>query len=812
MSSGAVLRVAGLQDLLDRCQRLIRIHSVLRGFAETVCVLIACVLFGCLVDYFITLSGMLRFAVLVSTITITGLVAWKRLIGPLLKKTPEDELAAAVDLQFPELQEAMATLISIGEPGASSSELGSKLMRDRLQSHVQSQMSGIHPSEMVQSSKTFKRCGLAFSSVIAFLIPVLLWPSGSQLLMQRFVMPFANLAAASNLYFEVSDGNHTVATNSDVQFVAIAHWRTGVTNALPENVVLEMQCDGRDIEEMKMTYDDAESQFSATLADVRQSLQYRVRGGGALTEWFQLTVADAPRILSAMLRATPPAYTGRPVETFDGVVGDIRVFERSAIEIVLSLDKPVRVAQLAWNDWKPIEIKSSASSQNDLSGESASDNSVGRNDEAKAPVIPPNVPETKLSEPEVFVAPTGPMTLSSDGLQATLQFEAMGSGEFKFEIVDFVGLAVKDKATRRLIAQSDMPPVLTVNGIRNGQKVKPDDTVVMDSQAIDDIGLGSLEVHFQENQQTNQVQPAASLVRGALEITDEFRLDLKTLDLKQGDTVTFRVRAADERPTPDPQVVWEGPFTIEIADDADPFVPSLLGEEDQKHLDAMRELEKQLLEDAQLADELKEKAEQEWNEDAKKQAKELAEKEQQQGRELKDLADKVAEDPKMKEEADKLADLAQQMEKEVPEKLDDAASAKSDSAAGKMKESASALSRIRADLQKAADEFEKAAKRPKSDLPNQKSSGPLDSDRHEASSDPQGEGNPAEFDGKDPKATTRKGKNRVWGKLQDELNADVGDAGKDVVDNEYSELIRRYRRDLARSGDQDAAKKPDPQK
>ena len=149
------------------------------------------------------------------------------------------------------------------------------------------------------------------------------------LLLQRFIMPFANLAAPSNLFFEVPDGNRTVAANTDVQFVAIPRWRTNVAGTVPTDVVLEMQTAGGTSEDLPMSYDDTESHFSVSLTDVRESVRYRVRGGSAKTEWFDLTVADPPRILTAILQETPPTYTGRPIEVFDGVVGDIHVFEHS---------------------------------------------------------------------------------------------------------------------------------------------------------------------------------------------------------------------------------------------------------------------------------------------------------------------------------------------------------------------------------------------------------------------------------------------------------------------------------------------------
>jgi len=103
MSSDAGPRVVGLQQILDHCQRLIRVHSALRGLAESLCVLIACVLFVCLLDYLIASPGIVRTTGLVATVVLTAGVAWKRLITPQIGVVPAEELAAAVDLRFPEL-------------------------------------------------------------------------------------------------------------------------------------------------------------------------------------------------------------------------------------------------------------------------------------------------------------------------------------------------------------------------------------------------------------------------------------------------------------------------------------------------------------------------------------------------------------------------------------------------------------------------------------------------------------------------------------------------------------------------------------
>jgi hypothetical protein len=68
MSSGALPQVAGLQELLDSCRRLIRVHSLVRGFAEALCVLTACLLFACLLDYLVPLPSGVRLGLLAATL------------------------------------------------------------------------------------------------------------------------------------------------------------------------------------------------------------------------------------------------------------------------------------------------------------------------------------------------------------------------------------------------------------------------------------------------------------------------------------------------------------------------------------------------------------------------------------------------------------------------------------------------------------------------------------------------------------------------------------------------------------------------
>ena len=107
-----------------------------------------------------------------------------------------------------------------------------------------------------------------------------------------------------------------------------------------------MQAADGHLEHLPMLWDETSGTFTAALIQASQSLKYRVTGDGAASPWYQLIVADPPRILTAALQETPPAWTNRPVQTVDGVVGDITVFERSDIQIQLGFSKPVQQLQL----------------------------------------------------------------------------------------------------------------------------------------------------------------------------------------------------------------------------------------------------------------------------------------------------------------------------------------------------------------------------------------------------------------------------------------------------------------------------------
>lgn len=694
MSVTSVPQPAGMDELLRRCRMRIQVQTAVRGLADTVRTLAVCVLVGCVVDFLIPLPGTVRLILLMGFVGAAVTVFWRRLAGPLLKSFPAEELGAAVDLTHPDLKEGLASLIAFQNPELTEAEAGSALMRMRLCGQVESALRNVEERNVVTPRSMIRRCGYALVPILFVLLPVLFWPSGSQLLLQRLLLPLANLSTVSNLYFEVPSANRWVVAGSDVRFEAIPRWRTHAAGPLPQSVSVELETRDGHRDSLPMEYDESGTRFLATLPAVRMSLRYRISGGGFVSEWFDLNVAEPPRIVAVLLTETPPAYTGRPIELFDGAVGNIPVFERSQIDLVVQFSKPAAEAKILWQDWSPITSQIAV-------------------DELSEELVPDAVADSgvlKGTAANETLPIAEPVQWSADRLTATFRWTALGSGRFEIFAADERGLPNPTEPERLLEVAEDKAPILKVTGVTDELKLRPDDVLPLNCSVADDIGVGSLELRFRKNEEVERIEPAAGLERGRRSIEHAFRMALKDLGLTSGDRLSIRIRAADERPVPEPHVVWSQTWTIGIDDQAEAVGSQALREEDQKLIDQLKALEQQLAQDAERGKELKEQLWQTWDDATRQAVRQLSEKEQQQGRELEQLAEQVAAHPLMKDQADELNSVGDVLRTEIPEPLNDAARADRNPAANKIQEAVDALGTSRERLHQTIEEIENLAK------------------------------------------------------------------------------------------------------
>ncbi len=703
MSAGSFSQTRQIRQILESCRRQILQHTLLVGTATLLITVAVGLLAAGLLDYLLGLSAWLRVFTLASFVGVVGFVAWKFLIAPLKSAIPLNQLGAVVDLSCPELKESLATLISIQRPEASASESGSAVMRNRLQQQISERLGNVDSPQFVDGGKMVKRCGTAAICLTALLLPVVFWPSGSNLLMHRMLNPFANLATATNLYFEVADGHRTVARGSTVTISASPAWRTGSTGERPELVKLELIALNAQKESLAMAFDEVGGSYTIDLARIAESVQFRIYGGGATTQIFALNVVDAPQVTAAVMTVTPPTYIGRAIERFDGMLGDMPVFERSRMEILLEFNKPVASAALVWNrrDARPATDTQLFDREFDnITGEELVTEKDLLNMDPDAPLPPEREP--------LAVRVEG--ILSQDGQAAVFNMLADVGGDFVFEVLDEHKLKNLSEPDRMITVVYDSPPKLQVSGVRAGDRFRPEDVLPVNCLVTDDIGIGDLELHFYRNEDVAKIMPALDFDRGATEVRHSFRLSLADLGVVEDDKVTLRVRAADERPEPGPQQVWWNEVTITIDGDAEAAGARALEQQTREMVDALKQIEEQLRKDTDKANDLKERAATEWTDESREEAEALSEKEQQQGRLLEEITKEVATHPMMKAAAEKLQQLSSEVRDKLPEVLDKAVDGDRQDAGEALQASAEKLEEVRRELHQEIETIEEIAR------------------------------------------------------------------------------------------------------
>ncbi|MCA9086410.1 MAG: hypothetical protein KDA81_20270, partial [Planctomycetaceae bacterium] len=697
MSAGMISDGSQVQQVLDACRRHVRLHVVMSGLAGIVTVGLVCLLTAAVLDFLFDVPPTGRILLLAIGLLAVGHSCWTLLIRPLMTRLSDSEMGAAVDLAFPDLRERLATLVSIQRPEASGSETGSALMQQHLRDEVRDHLRQVEVQQVVDAHQTIRRCGVATGILLLSLLPVLLWPSGSRLLLQRLMNPFANLASATNLYFDIEDANRTVARGSTVRIAAAPRWRTATSGERPDQVQLQLVAEGGHTETLAMSFDEVSGCFIGEISRIAQSVQYQVSGGGARSELCRITVVDAPEIRSATMTVTPPVYTGRVVERIDGMIGEMEVFENSRMEIVLEFNKPVQSAEFVWvrRDQRPLtETELFDRRFDNITGEELVE------EDPMAELVPVTEPLADRIAGEV----------SSDGTSALFHLTADVGGEFEFQIQDEHELPNAVEPERRIQVIYDQRPKLVVSGAADGDQFRPNDILPLNCLATDDIGIGLLELHYRRNDDVDLIEAAVSFDRGAAEVRHAFRLDLKDMQLSSGDRLTLQVRTADERPDPGPQEVWSEPIQIVIDENARAAGAKALEEETQAMLDSLKALEAQLRKDSENARELKNSTHADWNQEKREQTQRLSEKEQQQGRFLEELATEVATHPLMKDSAEQLQQLSGEVRDEVSAELQQAVTEDRREAGEHLHQSSEQLKQSADRLQQEIEKIEEAAR------------------------------------------------------------------------------------------------------
>jgi len=510
-------------DLLAARLSVLGVHvrrlALLRGLGWVLLIPAIGIALGMFIDLMWEIGTTTRMVLLAVSCLGAVAVAAVCLARTFISRPSPAELAALVERAHPEVGEQLSSVVELNDPKVPDEHKGSPLMRDLLMGQTLKTIGPIDFQKSVSSRRARRSAFCGTAAWFALLLPFVVSPGDYGLLWSRFLKPWGNFDRASNLFFEVVEGDRVVARGSDVLIEALPGWRYHEGD-LPKSVQLNWIDSSGQTDARRMALNEAENLFAATIPQVFHSFEFNVSAAGGRSRNYRVDVVDAPEVRAVTLDVQPPAYTGYPAQHIDGVVGEMTVFEHSLLSFEMKFNKPIYDVALQW-----------------LDGQASSD-------------------ETATAQSEQRSENNTQVAVAQDRLSATLETTAVRGGQFALRLTDEAGLNNLNEPRRVLRIERDQPPQLSLDPAGEPQRVRPNGAVRVTARASDDFGVGALELHYQLPQGKTGVLSLEAAQLGDANVEGTFDLDAASLGLDEKQMLTYRVRAADQRPIPGPNEVW----------------------------------------------------------------------------------------------------------------------------------------------------------------------------------------------------------------------------------------------------------------
>ena len=354
---------------------------------------------------------------------------------------------------------------------------------------------------------------IAASLVIA---PSFLRPDPFATLGRRFLSPWLAIDRVGRFLVEVEPGDSVVAVGSDVAFAATVRPRFGNVGEAEASWLEWRDADGSK-HRVKMAPDESNTSasrtFRATLPRLAQSIDYSVATDSSASPPYTITAVAPPSVAKISARIEPPAYT-KLKSSIAKDAARIEAWEGSSIALTVTPGAPLTSAIMIW-------------------------------------------PAAKVIESDEEASRSVAMASSDGGTTWTATVPADVSGKYSFKLEDEHHLANRPEPPRRLVVRPDVAPTITLGGRDEPRDAQNDDLLVLDAAARDDLAVDDGRDCLCDREGPIKRPSGSGLGLGWRSRAwardrraGEVSLNLKTLDLADGDLVTYRVRVADSLPAP----------------------------------------------------------------------------------------------------------------------------------------------------------------------------------------------------------------------------------------------------------------------
>lgn len=424
---------------------------------------------------------------------------WKAISAPV----NVEEVASAVEMQYPRLAERLTTAVELAEHADESNgspELIEEVIRDADVRARKLDLDAAFPRGGTVGAFVF-----AVALIALVITPVFMSPQAGQYL-RRFFGAWYNPAPVVNYRVVVTSRNEAVKRGEPVTLTAVVE-ETKPGTVLPTSATLVVTANGKE-ERIAMTAND-DNVWHARRPSVEQNFDYRVEAGLAISETKHVVVVEPVVLASAKVQINPPAYAvqAREVDPPIEGLGELVALEHSTITYQLRFHPKAMSANLQFT------------------GEVNADK--------------------KLPESQRY-----PLKIADDG-STTITIPAKLSGTFTLSAEGDHRVRTEFPPQPLHVHKDEAPKFQRVVGVNDKvREVRPSERLVIECAAADDVMIDKLVLEMRLNNGPIETIPlVAPNVKAALV---EGRLTLALKDkAKTGDTLTYRLAATDNCNVPE---------------------------------------------------------------------------------------------------------------------------------------------------------------------------------------------------------------------------------------------------------------------
>ncbi|MCR9199622.1 MAG: hypothetical protein NXI04_13320 [Planctomycetaceae bacterium] len=292
-------------------------------------------------DWGWVLTDQLRWILSATAYGLSAVLTWWLAGRPLLRRDSTAELAAQLESTDPALREQLRAAVELSTDTPDQVP-DSATFRSLLQQQVGQQMEEVAVSRSLPVSLMKRWLQAAFVVVVVVACVLLFGGPRLRTLAVRAMLPMANIDRVSRIQVEVlAPTPHSQMIPMDETVAVVVATSGGQVG----EAILEVQIGEQPPEQIVMRQ-RAEGEFAANLHVDAERIEYRILAGDAVTRRHTISGHHRPSVTQFEKRIRYPEYTRQPDETRIESTGDLIALGGSQIDLSLTLNQRVSVAEL----------------------------------------------------------------------------------------------------------------------------------------------------------------------------------------------------------------------------------------------------------------------------------------------------------------------------------------------------------------------------------------------------------------------------------------------------------------------------------